>query len=184
MVTVMPEPEFRKPIFNFIWVRPLRTPNEQVRYMRVGHRGIIRLTVLAVGTLTLAAFASITVAYLLSTRNALESIFLAALLATLAVAVFRGWIVGTYVNDHGIKIIRMMTTDAIPWSFVQGIETVSRVWRLMGVPLGLATARVVIRQRDNSTQDTHIYMGSIDGIMSTNSFSMRESLITRWWRAE
>jgi hypothetical protein len=184
LVTVMPEPEFRKPIFNFVWVRPLSTPSEQVRYVRVGHRGIIRLSVLTVGTLALTAFASITIAYLVSTRDPLTSIFLAAILATLAVGIFRGWILGTYVNDHGIKIIRMVTTDAIPWTFIRGIETATTVWRAVGIPLGLATSRVVIRQLDDSIKETHIYLGSIDGIMSASRLSMLESLINRWWRAE
>ena len=180
----MPEPEFRKPIFNFVWVRPLHTPPEQIRFIRVGHRGIFRVIVLALGTLALAAMSSISIAYLITTRNPIQSVLLAALLATLSVVVFRGWIVGTYVNDHGIKIIRVLTTDAIPWSFVQGVERVSTVWNFAGIPIGLKTPRVVIRERDNSITPTHIYVGSIDGIFTTNALATLQSMITRWWRAE
>ena len=180
----MPEPEFRKPIFNFVWVRPLHTTPEQIRFIRVGHRGIIRLIALTLGTLALAAFSSISIAYLLSTRNPIQSVLLAAILATLSVVVFRGWIAGTYVNDHGIKIIRILTTDAIPWSLVKEVERVSTVWNFAGIPFGLKTPRVVIRELDNSMTPTHIYMGSIDGIFTTDTLTTLQSMITRWWRAE
>lgn len=180
----MPEPEFRKPIFNFVWVRPLHTPPEQIRFIRVGHRGLLRLVSLILATLALAATSSISVAYLLTTRNPIQTVLLAALLATFSVVVLRGWILGTYVNDHGIKIIRIFATDAIPWSFVQGVELVSTGWKFAGIPLGLKTPRVVIREVDNSMKPTHVYVGSIDGIFTTNALATLQSMITRWWRAE
>lgn len=180
----MPAPEFRKPIFNFIWMRPLRTSPDQVQFIRVGHRGVIRVFGLIAGTLAVAAFSSISIAYLFSVRNLVQSVLLAALIATISVIIFRAWTIGTYVNDHGIKIIRISTTVVIPWSSIQGIETVSTRWTIAGVPLGLTTPRVVIKKFDQSTEHTHIYIGSIDGIFSEESLAINESLLLRWWRAE
>lgn len=184
MVTVMPQPEFRKPIFNFIWMRPLHTPPEQINFLRVGQRGLVRVFSLIVATLFLAAVSSITVAFLFSSREPIQSILLAAFLATASVYVFRAWIVGTYVNDHGVKVIRIASTVVIPWSHVESIATIPTMWAVLGIPLGLRTPRVVIHTFDNQSEHTHVYLGSIDGILSQESLAIRESLVHRWWRAE
>lgn len=184
MVTVMPDPEFRKPIFNFIWMRPLHTPPEQLHFLRVGHRGIIRILGLIIVTLALATILSITVAFLSSTRLPIQSILLAACLATTSVFVLRAWIVGTYVNDHGVKIIRIASTIVIPWSEVEEIHTIPTMWTTLGIPWGLRTPRVVIKTSGHSSQHTHVYIGSIDGILSQESLAKNESLLCRWWRAE
>lgn len=180
----MAAPEFRKPIFNFIWVRSPTTPPTQVRFIRVGGRGLFRMAGLIVGTLSLATFGSITVAYLVTVREAIASTVLGALLATVSVVVFRSWILGTYVNDNGIKIIRIAATDAIPWTSVKSIDSTPTGWRCVGIPCGITTLRVVIKDFDGSLKKTHIFMGSIDGIFTMSKFSELKLFIIRWWRAE
>lgn len=182
--TSMSEPEFRKPIFGFLWSRDQVTPVDQLRFIRIKPRGLLRISILALSTLLLLALTSITFVYLSATRNFLEAITFSVMAATLWVVVLRGWTLGTYVNDHGLKVITLLTTRRISWEFVQDVRINKRMWTVAGIPLGIRTVGITVDTADGRSLDTHVFVGSIDGPYRTDSLPETNSLIRRWWMAK
>ena len=180
----MPEPQFRKPIFGFLWTNSSEISTNQSRFLRVGRRGIIRLGILVTSTLVLLSVATISTGYLLTSNAIIESFLIGAMVATSSVLVLRGWILGTYVNDTGIKIVRTLSTRVVPWTDVEDVHKTLAAWRLLSIPIGLRSHHVVLRTKQNELIPTHVYKGSIDGLFTDDSVDILQSLITRWWRAE
>ena len=179
VASLMPEPQFQKPIFRNIWKSDGEgTVAEQVRYLRIGHRGLVRLTLLILLTLNLIGVAAISIVYLTTSGDLAASILLGFGIATYAVLVFRGWMLGTYVNDAGCKVIRLLTTRATPWSDVAQIE--ESFSHPYGLPLGLRTPHLALRTNSLKTVKTHIFIGSIDGIFTEENYQMKKSLLQRW----
>ncbi len=175
----MPEPQFQKPIFRNIWKSEGEVKvAEQVRFLRIGHRGLIRLTLLILLTLNLVGIAAISIVFLTTSGDLVTSILLGFGIATYAVLVFRGWMLGTYVNDAGCKVIRLLTTRATPWSDVAQIEESFR--RPYGLPIGLRTRHLALHTNSLMTVKTHIFIGSIDGIFTVENYQMKKSLLQRW----
>jgi hypothetical protein len=176
---LMPEPQFQKPIFRNVWKSDVEVRiAEQLRYLRIGHRGLVRLTLLILLTLNLVGIAAISIVYLTSSGDLGASILLGFGIATFAVLVFRGWMLGTYVNDAGCKVIRLLTTRAIPWNDIAKIEELSS--RLYGLPLRLRTRHLAMSTNSLELVMTHIFIGSIDGIFTEENYQMKKSLLQRW----
>ena len=179
----MPEPEFSKPIFRHVWPTHHEEPSlDQVRFMRVTRRGVIRLGILVVLTLNLVAVSAISIVYLTSTRDVSTSVILGIAIATYAVLVFRGWMLGTYVNDKGCKVVRMMSTRVFTWANVIALKDRKRApYKL---PIGISTQHLQLVTTDSQLISTHIFQGSIDGIFSTENYEINRSLMQRWLNAK
>jgi hypothetical protein len=180
----MDNPEFRKPIFWFLWPDNSNDSDQQIRFIRVVQRGIIRLTLLTMLTLALIAISAITLDYLLTVRSLLSSLLLSAFIATLAVLTFRSWMLGTFVNDFGVKIVKIFSTRGFRWDVIDSLEPGPVEWRLGPIRIGIHTACVVVVLNDARRYRTHIYLGSVDGIFSQEKFDTAFSLMRRWFLSE
>jgi len=117
----------RKPIFGFIFSpRPDRAGAGQLRWIRIPARGPARLVLLLAATLTAASVAGAVLFALASVRSltglALGTLVIVSSLPLVALLV-RGWVVGTYVNDGGVKICRWWSTTHVPWLSVNSIDS-------------------------------------------------------------
>ncbi len=180
----MDNPEFQKPIFGFLWPGNVNTTGHQLRFMRVVPRGFIRLTILIIFTLTLMSGTTISITYLLLAQNIPESLLAGAVIATIAVITFRAWMVGTFINDNGIKIVNLFSTRGAHWDQVAFVERDYFTWHLGKLPIGKSTLRITIVTKESQRLPTHVYVGSIDGIYSESKFEITYSLINRWFRSE
>ncbi len=180
----MDNPEFRKPIFWFLWPDSPNDSDQQIRFIRVVRRGFIRLTLLSMLTLALMAISAITLDYLLTARDLLSSLLLSAFIATLAVFTFRTWMLGTFVNDFGVKIVKIFSTRGFRWEEVDSLERGTVQWQLGPIRLGVRTTCISVVTYDARRHHTHIYLGSIDGIFSQEKLDTIFSLMHRWFRSE
>lgn len=161
----------QKRIFGFLWPDtpsgPVDDQARQTRFVRVTPRGPLRILVLIILTLTSfsVAFLGSLVAGTARTPLALLAVVLAVL--PLVAVTARGWQVGTFVNDGGVRIIRMFTTISIPWSAVLALDEDSRA------------VRIVTTER---LYPTHIRRDGCDHITSTESYDMARDRLTNWWQ--
>ena len=121
-------PEARKPLFGFIFAPKPATPGAgQVSWLRIPARGPWRLTVLIISTLFLASVLGTALLSLAATRN-LEGVVIEVLtllaMVPIVFLVARGWVTGTYVNDSGVRVVRIKRSDFAPWSIVTGIDVI------------------------------------------------------------
>lgn len=122
--------EPRPPIFGFIFAPKAPTPGApQIRWMRIPPRGPWRLALLILTTLATASLAGSALLGLAGIRTPQGLAIAAAVIVTglpvIAVLV-RGWIHGTYVNDFGVRIVRMWSTRFVPWSAIEEISESGR----------------------------------------------------------
>ena len=174
----------RRPIFWFLWPAPEPGPVDeqavQARWLRVCGRGPWRWAFLIVASAVVATVVSAAAAATLA-RPGILTVMLTVLIAAPLVALLaRAWVAGTYVNDRGIKVSGVLTTQVIPWSAVEGIDTDPRS-RLLGLPLRMPGAGARIRWSQGATA-THIESLSPDLWLRPQSYdAARERLIT-WHR--
>ena len=178
---LMGEPTFRKPIFGSLWRYP---EFDALRLQRVGRRGLIRLTLLVPLTLTLVSFLTISVVYATTGIGLLEAGLIGATLASASVVVLRSWMLGTFINGNGFKIVTLLRTYSGRWENIREVERQVSTWRVLGIPIGIGTQRVVIVRRSGGSLATHIYLGSIDGIFTEGRLDMLFQLMLRWNRPE
>lgn len=137
--------EPRPPLFGFVFApKPAAPGSGQERWLRIPHRGPWRLALLITSTLALAVVGGSALLALAGTRSVSGlAIGVIALLISLPVImiVARGWVVGTFVNDSGIRIVRLVRSDFIPWSIVDELTVVPVRW---GQHLVVATADGII----------------------------------------
>lgn len=123
MVAMTDEP--RAPIFGFIFAPKPHTPGApQLTWLRIPARGPWRLMLLIGSTLALAALVGSALLALAGTRS-LEGLAVTSLTFLLGLPlvalIVRGWIQGTYVNDSGVRIVRMWGSEFVPWSSIESI---------------------------------------------------------------
>ena len=108
----MGEPSFRKPIFGAVW----RYPEPDLRRLqRVGRRGLFRLAVLVPLTLSVMSLLATSVVYATSGIPLIEAAFIGTMTASICVLVFRSWMLGTFVNGNGFKIVTLLATNSGRW---------------------------------------------------------------------
>jgi hypothetical protein len=162
--------EHPRPILGFLWPRP--DPNApvdeayvQVRLIRVPSRGPLRIALLVAGTagLTMLAGSALSAA----TGTSWLLLFpVSALLATFLVLLLRCWSVGTYVNDSGIAVQRLLGTDSARWAQIRDVMDES----------GL----VIVTLRDGRPLRTHISRRSLDLIGRPEAYDMAKLALQRW----
>lgn len=173
----MGEPIFRKPIFGAIW----RYPEVDLqRLQRVGRRGILRLAVLVPLTLTVVSLLAISVVYATSGIPLSEAILIGFVLASVTVLVLRGWMLGTFVNANGFKVVRLLQTQSGHWKDDYSVQTLRTTWRPLGIPIGITSQRVVLIPPNGAQIDTHVYIGSVDAVFTRERFDILFQLLRRW----
>lgn len=99
--------------------------------MRIPSRGPWRLIVLIGASTVLAAFLGTALLALAATRTP-EGVITGGLtlliMTPVVVLIARGWVTGTYVNDAGVRVVRLWRSDFAPWSIVTDIEVIETRW--------------------------------------------------------
>jgi hypothetical protein len=173
----MGEPEFRKPIFGAVWRYPETDPQ---RLQRVGRRGFLRLAVLVPLTLSLVSLLAISIAYAATGISLAEAMIIGFFLATATVLVLRGWMLGTFVNGNGFKIVTLLKTTSGLWKQRYRVESRSTLWRLAGIPIGIRSEGVVLISDQGREIPTHVYIGSVDTIFTRERLDVLFQLLRRW----
>jgi len=91
----------------------------------------------------------------------------AAVLSLLALLLARAWSLGTFVNDSGIKIVRLFRTIRLSWSSV--------IVRFHG--------DAALVSSDGDTFRTHISRRNIDYLFSAEAYDMACDQLTNWWKS-
>lgn len=181
--------EPRRPIFWFLWPRPdphrpLDGDVVQTRWVRVTRQGpwrlafLIPFTLLVVVTALLGVFASV------FQPDTGSRVFAALLTASIAVAVIwlvmRAWVVGTYVNDAGVRITRTFTAVLVPWEHVLEIYRGPGRARFLGLPFHVQAVRVDLVLDDGEVVRTDLTSVSPDLWGRPEAFDMASSRLRRW----
>ena len=90
----------------------------------------------------------------------------------------------TFINGNGFKIVTLLRTYSGRWEDIREVDKQVSTWRVLGIPIGVGTQRVVIVRRSGGSLATHIYLGSIDGIFTESRLDMLFQLMLRWNRPE
>lgn len=167
----------RRPIFWFLWPRPdPRAPVDsdyvQRRPVRLTGRGPWRLALLIVGTVSLAATTGSAILAALVAPMTPGAFLGAALSATGLVLILRGWVVGTYVNDAGVRIDTLWRRRSVDWSAISSGPCEETQVPLLGLPVRVAGRRIVLHLTDGTTAPTHVYTTSPDLLLRPEAFDM------------
>ncbi len=177
----------QRPIFGFLWPRPdPRAPVDdayvQRRLVRVAPRGPVRLTVLVVMTLLSVFLTTSAVLTALSAPLSGAAVVSSTIAATALFLSLRGWVVGTFVNDHGVVIDTVLRRVRIPWSEVSGLSCVDERVPLVGTPLRCPGRRMVVLTVRGMRDPTHVYTASPDLLGRPESFDMARDRLENWFR--
>ena len=173
----MGEPSFRKPIFGAVW----RYPEPDLRRLqRVGRRGLFRLAVLVPLTLGVMSLLAISIVYATSGIPLIEAALIGTITASISVLVFRGWMLGTFVNGNGFKIVTLLATHSGLWRNGYSVELRHTTWATLGIPIGVRSRRVVLNPTRGPDLMTHIYFGSIECVFTGERLDVLFQLLRRW----
>lgn len=125
-----------KPVFGFLWPKPdpdapVDDAYRQTRLVRVPRMGVVHGFLLAAVTVAVAVLFS---GQLLAAIGSPVWVMLvtSALVAVVGVLLARAWVVGTYVNDNGFAVRRMLSTTRGAWAEVAAIEDDGRrMWLVL-----------------------------------------------------
>ena len=165
----------RKPIFGFVFgPRPQAPGSPALTWSRVPPRGPWRLALLITASFALAALAGSAFLAAVASRSfsglAVAATGLAAVgICSLLAA--RAWVLGTYVNDSGVRIVRIWRTDHLPWSAISGI----RLCR------GIIGSRIHLDTGDGGVS-TSIGSFTLDTAGRSETWSMAVDRMHTWWR--
>lgn len=175
----------RRPIFWFLWPRPdphapVDEQAVQTRYVRVTPRGPVRLLTLAFASVATVGLLASAIIAVTDAGLTLGSLVGAAVAATALALTLRGWVVGTYVNDHGVVIETTWRRVTLPWDSVAQIVTESGPAPVLGLPLRMASPRVSLVRADGSALPTHVYRTSPDLWCRAEAFDMARLRLENW----
>jgi hypothetical protein len=186
----MSEPQ-RRPIFWFLWPRPdphapVDGDVRQTRWVRVCRQGPWRLAMLVPLTLLAVSLAASVVLAVATTGG--ETMQRIAVLVVVGIVtglglalMLRAWVVGTYVNDHGAKVSRLVSAVAVPWSRVDAIHRGPGRALLFGLLWRTDAVRVDLVLDDGTVLPTHVTSVSPDLLGRPEAFDMASLRLVRWW---
>jgi len=159
----------RRPIFGFVRTGrpagPLDGAAEQIRMVRIPGRGPVHLLALLVASALLVSLAASAVLAAVAT-NWLLVIPVAVLIATFTVLMLRAWTVGTYVNDAGLAVQRLLRTVSARWRDVEAVVD--------------SDGRVQVRTRGGRVFETTIARRSLDILGRDEAYDMAKLQLQRW----
>lgn len=158
----------QRPIFGFLWPErdePVDDQARQRRMLRVPSRGPLRLVVLLAATLGIV-FLSASV-FLAAAQVGWVMVLLGGfVVASLTVLVLRAWVVGTYVNDDGFAVQRLLRANVGPWRDVWAVNEVG--------------GRLVLHLVNGERIPTHINRRGLDLLGRPTAFEMAALRFERW----
>lgn len=165
----------RKPIFGFLFApRQIRPGSPQVKWIRVPARGPLRLAVLILVTLFSMSLLGSALFALAGMRSAAGiGIAMAVILLSLPIIglVSRAWVLGTFVNDSGVKISRWWRTEHVPWLAIDSIDEQPGTG---GHHVVLVTTEGIVH--------TSIGSANLDTLLRTEAWSIAVDRMRTWWR--
>ena len=87
----------------------------------------------------------------------MEAALIGTMAASVCVLVFRGWMLGTFINGNGFKIVTLLATHSGHWRNGYSIEIRHTTWAILGIPIALCSRRVVLSQNGGPDLMTHVY---------------------------
>lgn len=177
----------QRPIFGFLWPRPdPRAPVDEAyvqrRLVRVAPRGPVRIAVLVTMTLLSVFLTTSAVMTALSAPLSGAALVSSAVAATALFLSLRGWVVGTFVNDHGVVIDTVLRRVRIPWNEVSGLPCVDERVPLLGTPLRTPGRRMIVHTVHGTRHPTHVCTASPDLIGRPEAFDMARDRLENWFR--
>lgn len=177
----------QRPLLGFLWPRPdpLAPVDEaavQARLVRVMTRGPLRLLTLTAATLLCVLLASTAVLTAASAPLSAAALVGAALAATMICITLRGWVLGTYVNDHGIVVDTMVRRVRIPWAEVSRLICADEGVPLLGTPLRVPGRRMIVHTAHGARIGTHVYTHSPDVVGRSDAFAVAGERLENWRR--
>lgn len=178
MVAVSEEPQ--RPIFGFAFPMRSHAPAGQIRWLRVPGRGPWRLALLIPITLfalTIFGAALFSIAASRTVVAAVIALSIAVILAGLGGVLARAWILGTYVNDRGVRINGWWRTEFLPWSMITGVYTEPR-----GRTLFAKKLQVFVMQADGTVTPTTIRSADADTWLRPLTWESAVDRMALWLR--
>ncbi len=177
--------EPRKPIFGFLWPSadpdaPVDAAYVQVRRVRVTARGPIRIVALVVASIVLISVTGTQILAAMTTGPSVLTVAGAAVSASVLFVVLRGWVVGTFVNDHGVSVETTWRRVTTPWAEVASVACVDTRTPFLGLPLRVSGQRSCIVTTDGRTIRTHVYSTSPDLWLRPEAFDMARIRLEQW----
>jgi hypothetical protein len=177
----------QRPIFGFLWPRPdphapLDAAAVQQRLVRVAPRGPVRILTLIIATLLSVFSTSAAVMTALSAPMSGAALLASAVAATALYISLRGWVLGTYVNDHGIVLDTLVRRVRIPWNEVSEVHRAREPVPLLGMPLRTSGLRISIETTRGERFGTHVYTSSPDLVGRPDAFDMATDRLENWFR--
>lgn len=175
----------RRPIFWFLWPRPdPRAPVDeravQTRLVRVTPRGPARLLALALASVATVGLLASAIIAVTESGLTLGSLVGAAVAASALALTLRGWVAGTYVNDHGVVVETTWRRLTLPWTSIEQVVTDSSSSPVLGLPVRMDSMRVCLLREDGSVVATHIYRTSPDLCWRPEAFDMARLRLENW----
>jgi hypothetical protein len=165
----------RKPIFGFVFTpRQIQPGSPQVRWIRVPARGPLRLAVLVLVTLFSMSLLGSALFALAGMRSpAGVGIAMAVIVLSLPIIglVSRAWVLGTFVNDTGVKISRWWRTEHVPWPAIDSVDEQA----------GMGGHQVILVTTDGMIR-TSIGSATLDTLLRTEAWSIAVDRMQTWWR--
>ena len=167
--------EPRKPIFGFLFApKQVQPGSPQLKWIRVPARGPLRLALLILVTSFCASVLGSALFALAGMRSTAGiGIAMAVIVLSLPIIglVSRAWVLGTYVNDSGVKISRWWRTEHIPWPAIDAIDEGP----------GAGGHRVVLVTTEGIVH-TSIGSATLDTLLRTEAWSIAVDRMRTWWR--
>jgi len=175
----------RRPVFWFLWpageVTPVDAAAVQARWIRVCGRGPWRWAFLTACTAAVVTLSSAALAVALTRPGWLSVLLTTIVVVPLVALLARAWVAGTYVSDRGIKVSRILATEAVPWSVVAGVVD-SPDSRLLGTPLRVPGLGVVILDDAGRGIRTHVESASPDLWLRPQARAAAADRLRTWHR--
>ena len=159
----------------------------QDRWVRLNRPGpwrvaLFLLLVAAFTWLMLAAAVFVTVPRTIPGR------LVAAAICSIPVSLF-GWLtlratlVGTYVRDAGIRVLRVKSSDELSWTEVVDVRRVPSTTPVLGLPFTQKQGeKVLLVLTDGSEVETTIMTHNADFLARTEAYDQTALAAERWWQ--
>ena len=182
----MSEP--RKPVFGFLWPRPdphapVDGDFRQTRPVRICTRGPMRLLALVACTVLVTMATATAVMAAAGSGLSAYTVVGGAIAASGLFVLLRGWVVGTYVTDDAVIIETTFHRRSMRWADLTALRVIEQRCPLLGTPLRVRSARVIVVDGARRSFGTHVYASSPDLWLRPEAFDIAVLRIERWSQA-
>lgn len=175
----------RQPLLGFLWPSSPPSPVDgaarQERWLRIPPRGPWRWAFLVASSLAWLSLLASAVVSLVPMPSVLGAALAVAVLLPTGALLLRGWAAGTYVNDRGIKVSRVLSTTFIPWGDVIAVRADEAHCGWLGTPLRARAGSVSI-DTPEGPENTTVTTVSPDLWLRPSAWDASCDRLALWWR--